>query len=385
MTNRTRFNSARRFAVGLLLTGLAGLAACSPGDGGGRTKSSTTPSDVTLTQAQRKNIQLYAIAASGYRKSFDTAGVVDFDNDQATSVLAPFSGPVARLLVSQGELVKKGQPLATVASPDFAAAVSAYRKAIATAATARRLADMDKDLLAHKGVSEREADQAESDAVNAEADRAAALQALVALDIDPQTIANIERGRPISRVEGVIRSPIAGTVVEKLITPGELLQAGTTACFTVADLARVWVLSQVFGGDLAAVQVGDPAKVTTGFAALAGRVDNISAEVDPNTRSVTARVVVENPGDVLKRQMYVHVQIDARQQSRGLLVPVSAVLRDDENLPFVYVAQPDGSFARRHVNLGERAGDDYVIGAGLKSGERIVADGAIFLQFMQEQ
>jgi len=385
MTDRQTSIFARATAAGLLLASLACVAACSPGDGDGRTKSSAAPSNVTLTAAQRTNIGLYTVALSDYRKAIDSAGVVDFDNDQATSVLAPFSGPVVRLLVSQGQLVRKGQPLATVASPDFAAAVSAYRKAIATADTARRLADMDKDLVAHKGVSEREADQAENDAVNAEADRAAADQALVALNIDPQTITSIQQGRPISRLAGVIRSPIAGTVVEKLITPGELLQAGTTPCFTVADLSRVWVLAQVFGPDIASIRVGDPAKVTTAFAALAGRVDNIAAEVDPNTRSVIARVVVPNPADFLKRQMYVRVSIGARRESRGMLVPVSAVLRDDENLPFIYVEQQDGSFARRHVSLGDRAGDDYAISAGLKSGERIVADGAFFLQFMQEQ
>jgi cobalt-zinc-cadmium efflux system membrane fusion protein len=185
----------------------------------------------------------------------------------------------------------------------------------------------------------------------------------------------------------MIRSPIAGTVVEKLITPGQLLSAGTTPCFTVADLSRVWVMTQVFGSDLASVSVGDPAVVETGIATntFSGTVDNISAVVNPDTRSVLVRVVVENPGDFLKKQMYVHVRIESRQQSTGLLAPVSAVLRDDENLPFVYVAQADGSFARRHVTLGYRTGDQYDIAAGLQAGDQIVADGAIFIQFMQNQ
>ncbi len=114
-------------------------------------------------------------------------------------------------------------------------------------------------------------------------------------------------------------------------------------------------------------------------------MDNISALVDPDTRSVVVRVVVENPGDFLKKQMYVRVLIQARQESTGLLVPVSAILRDDENLPFVYVVQPDGSFARQHVTLGYRSGDQYDIPAGLKAGDQIVVDGGIFVQFMQNQ
>jgi cobalt-zinc-cadmium efflux system membrane fusion protein len=83
--------------------------------------------------------------------------------------------------------------------------------------------------------------------------------------------------------------------------------------------------------------------------------------------------------------MYVDVSIESAHVSTGLLVPVSAVLRDDENLPFVYVALPDGSFARRHVTLGYRDSQNYDITNGLASGDKVVADGAIFLQFIQSQ
>jgi membrane fusion protein, heavy metal efflux system len=95
--------------------------------------------------------------------------------------------------------------------------------------------------------------------------------------------------------------------------------------------------------------------------------------------------VVNNPGDFLKKAMYVRVLIQARQESSALLVPVSAVLRDDENLPFVYVAQANGGFARQHVTLGYRAGDQYELGSGVQAGDRVVIEGGIFIQFMQSQ
>jgi cobalt-zinc-cadmium efflux system membrane fusion protein len=362
-------------------------AACSSQSDDHPQKSSATASNVTLTAAQRQSVRVYTVEVSKFRKTIETTGTVDFDNDQATSVLAPFSGPVSRLLVSLGDKVRKGDPLAEVESPDFATAISAYQKALATAQTNRRLADLDKDLIQHHGVAQREADQAETDAVNAEADRDAALQSLVSLNVHPQTVNDIQHGRPIARAVGMIRSPIAGTVVEKLITPGELIQAGTTPCFTVANLSRVWIMAHVFGSDLAAVSLGDSADVVTGIDAksFSGRVDNVSALVDPDTRAVIVRVVVDNPGNFLKKQMYVHVLIQAHQESSGLQIPVSAILRDDENLPFVYLIQPDGSFARQHVTLGYRGGDQYVIAAGLKAGDQIVVDGGIFIQFMQTQ
>jgi membrane fusion protein, heavy metal efflux system len=364
---------------------LASFAGCSPKSDD--KSGAGTAANVTLTADQRQHIRLYTVASTRWHKTVDATGAVDFDNDQATSVLAPFSGPVSKLLVSPGQRVTKGQPLAVVDSPDFAAAIDAYRKAVVTAATNRRLANLDQDLLKHEGVSQREADQAETDAVSAEADRYAALQALVSLNVDRQTIRNVQRGRPIAHIESFIRSPIAGTVVEKLITPGELLQAGSTACFTVADISRVWVLAQVFDADIASIALGDRADVETGIGSnhISGTVTNIPALVDPTTRSVNVRVSVDNPGGLLKKQMYVRVQIQSRQEATGLLVPVSAILRDDENLPFVYVAQPDGSFARQHVTLGYRAGDRYDIPAGVRAGDRVVVDGGLFIQFMQSQ
>jgi len=360
--------------------------------GGCSSKVDNNPATVTatnprLTDAQRKNIQLYTVAPSRFRRTVETTAAVDFDNDQATSVLAPFSGPVSRTLVSIGDEVTKGQALATVDSPDFATAISTYQKAIATARTNRRLADLDKDLVQHNGVSQREYEQAQTDASNAEADRDAALRALVSLNVPQETIDAIRDGRPTSTPAGVIRSPVAGTVVEKLVTPGQLLEAGTTPCFTVANLSRMWVMAQLFGADLAAVSVGDPAEVITGVDAnsFPGKVDKISALVDPNTRAVAVRVVVDNPQHSLRKQMYVRVLIHSHNQSTGLLIPISAVLRDDENLPFVYVAQADGSFARRQITLGSRVADQYEIPAGLRAGDQIVVSGGLFVQFMQSQ
>ncbi|WP_254063300.1 efflux RND transporter periplasmic adaptor subunit [Rhodanobacter sp. L36] len=386
-TRALRRRCARPLATLMLAVAFVSMTACSSKTDNDSQAASTTPSNVTLTSAQRQNIHLYTVTSSPFHRTIEASGAVDFDNDQATSVLAAFSGPVLRLLVNPGDKVKKGDALAIVDSADFATAISTYRKALATANTDRRLADLEKDLVQHRGVAQREEDQAQTDAANADADAEAALQGLLALNVDAKTIADIRQGRSVSKVQSVIRAPIGGTVVEKLITPGQLLQAGTTACFTIADLSRVWVMAQVSVSDIASVSVGDPADVETGVdgKTIAGSVTNIASLVSPDTRLVAARVEVANPGVLLKKQMYVNVRIHSRQQHNGLLVPVAAVLRDDENLPFVYVAQADGSFARRSVTLGYRADDRYDIADGLRAGDQVVTDGGIFVQFMQNQ
>ncbi len=370
----------------LLATAVAiALAAC--GHRGDAEAPAVAPGSVRLTDAQREHVRLFTVAASKYHRTVEANGTVDYDNDQATSVIAPISGPVIRTLVSPGDPVRKGDALAAVDSPDFATAISTYQKALATARTNRRLADLDKDLLEHNGVAQREAAQAETDATNAEADRDAALQGLVALNVPASAIKDIEQGKPVTHLSGMIRSPISGTVTEKLVSPGQLLEAGTTPAFTVADMSRVWVMTQLFGADVAEIKVGDTAEVLSDAfqSHLQGRVDNIPALVDPDTRAVVARVVVDNTDRVLRKQMYVHVLIRAKQESSGTLVPVSALLHDDENLPFVYLAQADGAFSRQHVTVGYRAGDQYDITEGLKPGDRVVDDGSIFLQFMQSQ
>jgi len=378
---------ARALGAAWLLAATWGMAGCSSKTEQGAPTVSTTPANVTLTPEQRKHIHLYDVVSAGYHRTVEATGSVDFNNDHATAVLAPISGPVSRLLVDIGDHVKQGDVLAQVDSPDYAAAVTTYRKALTTAHTARRLADLEKDLVAHQGVAKREEDQAEADANNADADVDAALKTLISLNVDPKVIKDIEQGKPIGPIHGVIRSPTTGIVVDRQITPGQLLQAGTTPCFTVADISQVWVMAQVADADVASVKPGDSADIVTGADSqpLAGTVSRISPMIDPNTRLVSVRIVVDNPQGVLKKQAYVSVQIHSRQEVHGLLVPVSALLRDDENLPFVYVVDHDGSFARRRVSLGYRAGNQFDIPTGLQVGEQVVVDGGIFVQFMQNQ
>jgi membrane fusion protein, heavy metal efflux system len=361
------------------------LAGCSSSPDG----NSATPAvaNVRLTKAQRAHIQLYTVVPVGYRQKVQAPGTVDFDNDHATSVVSPFTGPVTQIFVALGQHVTKGQPLALVQSADYATAVGAYRKAVVAAANARRVASADRDLAAHNGISEREAAQAQTDAASAEADREAALQSLLSMGVDRGTITRATAGSPSAGLAGVIRAPVSGVIVDKTVTPGQLLQAGSTAAFTVANLSQVWVLAQIAPSDLSAVANHDAATIDpgNGTGPFHGTIENIAASVDPNTRGVVARIVTPNPGDLLKKQMYVDVSIESGRVDSGLLVPVSAVLRDDENLPFVYVALPDGSFARRHVTLGYRDSQNDDITSGLASGDRIVSNGALFLQFMQSQ
>ena len=347
----------------------------------------TRPGALTLPADQRAKIRVETTRTSHFRRTIDTTGTVAFDADQATQVLAPISGPVSRLLVNVGNKVKKAEPLASISSPDFGVAVSAYRKAEVSARNLRRIADLDKQLFQNDALARREMEQAEADAVSAEADREAALMQLHSLGVDEATLEEVRQGRQVRGGEGLIRSPIDGIVVERLITPGQLLQAGSTPCFTIADLSTVWVMANVFGSDLPYVAIGDQADITPGGTpdVLPGKVDYIAAMVDPNTRAVSVRIVARNPGGILKRDEYVRVSLHSRRESEGLLAPASAILRDDENLPFVFVANTDGTFVRRRIEVGSQIGDRIEVRSGLKAGENVVIEGGLFMQFAESQ
>jgi cobalt-zinc-cadmium efflux system membrane fusion protein len=348
-------------------------------------KTSNTETETKTTSAAVRNVRTEVVAVSRFHRSIEATGTVAFDQNRSTQVLSPISGPVARILAGFGSHVSRGEAMAVVASPDFAAAMSALRRAEATARNAKRVAELDRQLFKNDAIARRDMEQAETDAVGADADRDSALQQLRSLGVTQQTIDDIQQNRPVTNPGGTIRSPLDGTVVEKLISPGQLLQAGTTPCFTVADLSNVWVLANVFESDLPFVKIGDTAEVMTGAGAapMKGRVSYIAALVDPNTRAVSVRIDVPNPGDVLKRDLYVRAIIQSQTESQGLLVPVSAVLRDEENLPFVFVAKPDGTFGRQSVQLGSRLGDQQQITGGITAGQTIVVEGGLFLSTVE--
>jgi membrane fusion protein, heavy metal efflux system len=367
------------------------LGACSskssPPKSDSATAQSAASSGFSLTAAQKDRIQVVVVTPTMFQPSIDVTGTVAFDGDRSTQVLSPVSGPVTGLLVQVGTHVPRGAALATVASADFASAVAAYRKAESSYRNLQRIADQDVQLFKTDAISRRDVEQAQTDASAAAADRDAALQQMRSLGVDARSIEQIRSNPAVRNIPAVIRSPIDGTVVERLITPGQLLQAGTTAAFTVADLSTVWVLANVFESDLATVHNGQLATVTSSVspAPFVGKVDYVSALVDPTSRATSVRLLVRNRNDLLKRDMYVRVSIKSNANRSGILIPTSAVQRDDENLPFVFVEAANGTYGRQRVTLGERVGDRYEVLSGLTGGEKIVADGALFIQFAESQ
>jgi cobalt-zinc-cadmium efflux system membrane fusion protein len=167
------------------------------------------------------------------------------------------------------------------------------------------------------------------------------------------------------------------------VTPGQLIQAGTTPCFMISELSTVWVQGHIFDRDLTNIHVGDPVKETNPdlHMAFEGTVSYIGAFTDPATRTTPVRIVTQNPAGLLKKDMFVNASIEPEIQKTVLMLPISAVLRDAQNEPIVYVESETGKFAQRSVTIGEQRKDHVEIVSGLRVGEKVVGDGSLFLQF----
>jgi RND family efflux transporter MFP subunit len=162
-----------------------------------------------------------------------------------------------------------------------------------------------------------------------------------------------------------------------------LLQAGGTQCFTLSDMSSVWILVNIYQNDIASVQVGDEVTIDNEAypGVVRGKIQYIAPALDPTTRTLQARIEASNPGERLKKDMYVTALVRAGAIPNALLVPDAAVLRDTENMPYVYLQTGNNQFARRMVTLGESQSGKTQARSGLQVGDKVVGDGSLFLQF----
>jgi cobalt-zinc-cadmium efflux system membrane fusion protein len=335
----------------------------------------------TLPPEQMSHIQVVSVEKSKRPRVLRLTGAVAYNAFKTTPVFSAVGGPVQEILSEPGQIVHAGQTLLTVTSPDYSAARSAYLKAISTFQLADKNYERSKDLYEHKAIAERDLQQAESDRAEALADQQSAEDALRALGIrDP---AAMVKEPPKSTGQIQVPAPVAGQIVERLVGPGQLLQAGSTQCFTISDMSTVWVLVNVYQNDLASVRIGDAVDITTDAYPdiFHGKISYVADALDPTTRTLQARIVTENPGYKLKKDMYVTANVHAGALANALTVPDAAVLRDTENQPFVYVQVASNQFARRLVKIGDSQDGRTLIQEGLKEGEDVVGDGSLFLQF----
>jgi cobalt-zinc-cadmium efflux system membrane fusion protein len=333
----------------------------------------------SLPADQMAHIQVVTVEQGPLARILRLTGAVEYNDFKTTPVITQVGGPVSRVVVVQGEHVRAGQAMLYVASPDYSLLRSAYIKARDAFQLADKLYHRAQDLYVHGAIAQADLEQAQSNRTQAQADLESSADAIRILGIaNPETIVT---KAPTPEVP--LYSPVAGVVVDRQCSPGQLLAAGATQCFTLSDTSSVWILVNVYQNDVAYVHIGDA--VTIGNESypevVRGKIEYISPALDPNTRTLQARIEAPNPGERLKKEMYVTAEVQAGVIPNALFVPNSSVLRNEQNMPYVYLQTGQAQFARRDVTLGESQGGKTQILTGVQANDRVVGDGSLFLQF----
>ena len=334
----------------------------------------------SISPDQMSHLQIVTVAPTTIARTLRLTGNVAFNGFATTPVITQVSGPVSRIVVSPGENVRAGQPLLYVASPDFSQLRATYLKANAAFKLADREYARAKDLYDHHAIAEKDLIAAESARNQSEADLQASEQALRVLGFkSPDQVMQAHTSPELP-----VLAPIGGEVVERLVAPGQVIQAGATQAFTISNMSTVWVFANVYQQDLPYVKLGDPVVISTDAYPnfeFHGKISFVAAALDAASRTLQARIDVSNPQQKLKKDMYVVALVQAGQIRNAIAVPNAAVLRNAENEPFVYVLAGQNQFAQRRVTIGQTDEARTEVNSGLASGDRVVADGSLFLQF----
>jgi cobalt-zinc-cadmium efflux system membrane fusion protein len=362
----------------IMLAGCQGPGSDAAANSGGA-NNSNNPELFTIPQDQMSHVQVLTVEPTTLTRSLRLTGAVAYNSFRTTPVITQVSGPVSRVVVVPGQNVSQGEAMLYVASPDYSQLRTNYLKAKDAYALAQKANARAQDLYQHHAIAEQNLEQAQSAEVQAGGDLVAAQAALKVMGItDPDALV---KAPPSFEVP--VKAPIGGLVVEQDVSAGQLIQPGTTQCFMISDVSTVWVLVNVYQKDLPYVRVGDQVTIQTDAypEVFHGRISYVAASLDPSTRTLQARIETSNPGEKLKKDMYVVATVNAGTIPNAIALPDAAVLRDSENQPFVYAAASANQFGRRSVTLGESLNGQTQITSGLQAGDRIIGNGGLFLQF----
>jgi cobalt-zinc-cadmium efflux system membrane fusion protein len=342
------------------------------------------PGTFRPSAAQWATFKLATVESRTFRCLQLTDGRIALDEERVTPVFSPFSGRITRVIAKLGDQVKRGDPLIAVAAPELVQAQSDVRSAGAALDTARSqlaLAQANEQrthelLLARSG--------AEKDWRQAQAERVAAQNALRAAESAhgaAMSRLHILGGRDERAAEGLVRAPIAGTIVQRQVGAGQYLSSGANAVYSIGDLSRVWLVANVRETDAPFVRSGEPHEVRV--LAYARRVFHariawIAPSLDATTRRLAVRAEIENSDGALKPQMYATFSIVTGDDVAAPAVPQSAVIYEGAAAR-VWVAGDDGSVAARAIEVGRSQDGWLQVTRGLAAGERVVASGTLFI------
>lgn len=296
-----------------------------------------------------------------------------YDEDHTARVLPAWNGRIARIDVSVGDAVKAGQSLALVDSTDYGSALADLDKARADLALKQKASERARSLLDAQVIARKDAEQADADLAQAQAEAQRARWRLSNL---------LPRGQAAQGEHIPLTSPLAGWVTERTASPGqELGTAAGAPLFVVSDLHRLWLTIDLPEHLLGHVQIGAPVRLSVDAwpgQVFTARVDRIAPVIDPATRRVQVRAVVDNHDLRLKPEMYAQVAMPRPDGAQGVAVPNGALVSQGYDT-LLYVQKAPGVYEPRTVQVGLHGASTSWVTDGVHDGETVVVQGALLL------
>ena len=338
-------------------------------------------------------IETQAAALSAEPQMLRVSGRIALADNRTWRVGVRTDGLVMVVNAGLGDYVQKGQILARYHADEVREARAQYRTAVADLARleaassqAQRKYDRAQKLLSLKAGSVQQVEEARQEMVSAQSALKGG-QIVIdrikdQLEDDLRVPADPPPGTPEELADDVpILAPASGYIIQKFVTPGKTVQISTDT-FVIGDLSQVWMLASVRQEHLAEIRVGQPATVTLQGAtsqSFSGKITNLGQELDPATRAMQVRIVLNNPGNRLRPEMLATAEIPVGERKPVMIVPSDAVQQiDGQDVVFVRTAAD--RFSVRPVRTGETAGGKTPVVDGLKAGEQIVVRGSFTLK-----
>ena len=382
-------------AVGAGLYGFAKFGGAKTGHSEVSSQSRKGLQRYTPTPAEWASLSIQPVTERAFRAEHVTEGKIAIDEDRSTPVFSPYAGRVTKLLVRPGDRVVKGQALFVIeaadnvqAQNDFISAMTAMNKAKSALDLAQLQGTRAKDLFEGKAVPLKDYQQSQATLIQAQNDLRSSQTALEAarnklriLGLTDEDIATFqEKGR--INPETTIFAPIAGTVVQRKIGPGQYVNAGASdPVYVIGDLSTVWMTAFVRETDAASVSVGQ--EVTFNVLALPDRplsaqLNYVATAIDPATRRLLVRATIDNKDGMLKPEMFANVTIYSASDHPAVGVPKTALIYEGDQVR-IWVAHEDRTIELRQIKPGLTNGDLVEVIGNLKPREQIVTKGSLFI------
>ena len=337
---------------------------------------------VDLTEKQAASLAVGPVASRDFTLFKTAVGTIDFNEDLLVQVFSQYPGKILKANYNIGDDVKAGDILFTIDSPDLLQAESALLAAAGVLELQKRVLARATNLLKAGGSAQKDVDQSTSDQQTAEGNFKAARDAA---RIFGKTDAEIDQVVEMRKVDStlLVPSPISGRIVARSAAPGLLVQPGNApAPYAVANLATMWMLANVVETDAPAYKLGQDVEVKVPAypdRVFKGHVTALGAMLDPNSHRQLVRSQIDDPEHLLRSGMYASFVIRIGDPVRSLAVPANGVVREGDGTMSVWVTSDSRHFTKRTVKLGLLQDGWNQILEGLKPGDTVVTDGAVFL------